>query len=132
MTTNLMWKSLDLYFALTIKTVPYYVDCSLHHSRMIPQRILPWLVFVISAFIQLFSELVFLLQILFDKDFYETVKSFEILLSALFFTTMVFYFVLFLTVVIYYAELIQLFNGFMVLERKFLGMSPSLQYYYAN
>jgi len=121
MTTNLMWKSLDLYFVLTLKSVPYYVDCTSHHSRVIPQRILPWLVFVSSAFTQLFFEFVFLLRILFDKDFYETVKAFEILLSALYFTAMVFYFVLFLTALNYHAELVQLFNGFIVLERKFLG-----------
>jgi len=126
MTTNLMWKSLDLYFALTIKTIPYYVDCSKHHARIIPERILPWFFFMISAFIQFSSELVFLLKLLFDKDFYESTKAFEILLSTLYLTTMSFYFVIVLSLANYYDELVQLFNGGILLERKFVGMSITL------
>jgi len=126
MTTIMMWKSLDLFFVLTIKTMPYYVDCSKRHARIIPERIIPWWIFVISVFVQLSSELVFLLKILFDKNFYESAEAFEILLSTLYFTCMSFYLVLFLTGLNYYNDLVQLFNGFMLLEQRFLGKSALL------
>jgi len=80
---------------------------------------------MISAFVQFSSELVFWLKLLFGKDFYEATKAFEILLPTLY-LTMSFYFVIVLSQANYYNELVQLFNGKILLERKFLGKSITL------
>jgi len=119
MATDFMWKSLEPYFFLSMSSLPFYADCKKKHIRLVRSKVIPWLCFVSSIFVQFLSESYFLFKLLQDKKFYDSVTSVEILLFCLYMTILIFYLITFYTFVNYHYGIIQLLNGVVFLQKRF-------------
>jgi len=122
MTSPFMWKSLESYIKLCLKSIPFDIDCKSQRAFVAKRGwISRWLFFVTSLGVQFLVELWFLFRLIFDRSSFHSVQTLEILICGLYITLFTLYFITCWTIVTDTSETLQYVNGLVQAEKRFRG-----------
>jgi len=117
-----MWKSLEPYLFLSLKSIPFVVDCKLRHVSIAkPKWKAKWTYFLLSVTVEFGAEWNFIRTIVSDRKLLLKVGALEMLLSFLYLTVLTFYFVTVWTILTKTIDTLQYVNGFVRTEKRFYG-----------
>jgi len=122
MTSPFMWKSMESYIFLCLKSIPFDIDCKSRRFFVANRgAIFRWVYFVISLGIQYLTELGFMLRLIFDRSTFRSSNTLEILLCGLYVTLFTLYFISCWTLVAKKSDTLQYLNGLVQAEQRFRG-----------